>query len=350
MDEYNVLVVEDEDLESKALKMILSGIDNIRCVDLAKSGNEAIARIDEKEYDLALVDLKLPEINGIDVIKYLKEKNPGTSVIISTAYDELDFLHSAIRLKIDDYLLKPTRAEELRKVVENCLNPCAKAKDEREVSGYVLRYRQLVNAKSYKESIILIKKFVLWAFSLSGDSYDTTIVLGRFAKGIIKTAASIGLSIDGQLRILNDELLKELSRSHNKYKIMHKLTEINDELFSEAFSKYGDPDDRMNRALNYIEKNIRKNIRLEDVADHVNVSPYYMSKIFKKEMNINFINYITDRKMSIAKEMLADTTLPIVNIAIELSFSDANYFGKVFKKAVGISPNEYRRRLCAGSV
>ncbi|MDR1292168.1 MAG: response regulator [Clostridiales Family XIII bacterium] len=350
MDEYNVLVVEDEELESKALQMIISGIDNIERVDVAKSGNEAITKIDSRDYDLAFVDLKLPGINGIDVIKYLKEKNPGTSVIISTAYDELDFLHSAIKLKVDDYLLKPTRSEDLRKVVESCLTPRVNVETEREVSGYTNRYRRLVNAKSYKESVILIKEFVLWAFSVSNDEYGAETVLERFAKGMIKTAKASGLSFEGKLHMLNDKFQEELSHNCNKYEIMHRLTDINDEVFSEVFRKYGDPDDRINRALNYIEKNIRKNIRLEDVADHVNVSPYYMSKIFKKEVHINFMNYVTNRKMSIAKEMLADTTLPVVNIAIELSFSDANYFGKAFKRVVGVSPNEYRRKLRSGNI
>jgi YesN/AraC family two-component response regulator len=195
---------------------------------------------------------------------------------------------------------------------------------------------------------MFIKDFMRWAYSFSEKEDDREVVLSRFVKGMIRIAEADDLDRSGKLRAMVEKLLKLLPAEQNKFDIMHRITEINDEMFAEVFRRNGDTEDRINRALNYIEKNIRKNIRLEDVADHINISPYYMSKIFKKEMKVNFINYVANRKIEIAKEMLVDTTLPIINIAIELSYSDANYFGKAFKKVVGVSPNEYRRVIRAG--
>lgn len=100
--------------------------------------------------------------------------------------------------------------------------------------------------------------------------------------------------------------------------------------------------------LNYIEKNINKNITLEDAAAFVNLSPHYLSKIFKKETKVNFITYLTNRRIDIAKEMLEDESIPISNIAIDLSYSKSNYFSKVFKKKVGLTPSEYREKILSG--
>ncbi|MGL5328974.1 MAG: helix-turn-helix domain-containing protein, partial [Peptostreptococcaceae bacterium] len=97
--------------------------------------------------------------------------------------------------------------------------------------------------------------------------------------------------------------------------------------------------------IKYVEKNIHKNITLEDAASFVNLSPHYLSKIFKKETKVNFITYLTDKRIEIAKEMLEDESIPISNIAIELSYSKSNYFSKVFKKKVGSTPSEYREEF-----
>lgn len=102
--------------------------------------------------------------------------------------------------------------------------------------------------------------------------------------------------------------------------------------------------DYTQEAIQYVEKNIKKNITLEEVAKNINITPHYLSKIFKKEVGINFVTYVTDRKIDLAKEMLADKNIPIVNISISLAFNQPNYFSKVFKKKVGVTPSKYREQ------
>ncbi|QSB49427.1 helix-turn-helix domain-containing protein [Parageobacillus toebii] len=97
-------------------------------------------------------------------------------------------------------------------------------------------------------------------------------------------------------------------------------------------------------ALNYIEENYQNGITLEEVAEHVHISPFYLSKLFKKELKMNFVSYVTEKKMQKAKELLENTDLPVINIALELNYQEPNYFSKVFKKVVGITPSEYRKR------
>ncbi|MBC8931237.1 helix-turn-helix transcriptional regulator, partial [Escherichia coli] len=92
------------------------------------------------------------------------------------------------------------------------------------------------------------------------------------------------------------------------------------------------------KSLKYIEKNLNRPITLDEVASHVYLSSYYFSKLFKKEMNVNFINYVNQKKMSLAKEMLKNPRLSIDNIARNLGFTQTSYFCKVFRKEFDVTP------------
>ena len=81
------------------------------------------------------------------------------------------------------------------------------------------------------------------------------------------------------------------------------------------------------------------------MARKVYISPYYLSHLFREELNITFLEYLTMVRMEEAKKLLKDTSLSIVAIASQVGYEDASYFSKVFKKYVGISPAQYRKNL-----
>ncbi|WP_242845713.1 helix-turn-helix transcriptional regulator [Clostridium novyi] len=92
----------------------------------------------------------------------------------------------------------------------------------------------------------------------------------------------------------------------------------------------------------YIEENYKEKITLEEAASICNLNMYYFSKLFKKDTNIKFVDYVTLYKMEKAKEILKYTDESIVNIAIHLGYDESGYFSKVFKRVVGITPSIYR--------
>jgi len=95
----------------------------------------------------------------------------------------------------------------------------------------------------------------------------------------------------------------------------------------------------------YIKQNIDTRLTLPDVAEHFNLSPNYLSKLFAKYTGGNFVEYITAEKIAAAKKMLIRGEGPIYEIAEKLKFESAFYFSKVFKKVEGISPREFLRRI-----
>ncbi len=100
----------------------------------------------------------------------------------------------------------------------------------------------------------------------------------------------------------------------------------------------------INMAKIYMEDNYKKDISLDDVSRKLDISPYYFSKLFKEETGENFIEYLTGIRIEKAKKLLLNRDLSIKNICIETGYSDPNYFSRIFKKQVGLTPTEYREK------
>ena len=96
------------------------------------------------------------------------------------------------------------------------------------------------------------------------------------------------------------------------------------------------------KAIKYINKNLNRSLTLEEISSHVYLSTHYFSRLFKKEIGTTFVDYVTQKKLELAKDMLKNTTLPIEMIATHLGFSQTSYFCKVFRKKWEISPKDYR--------
>jgi two-component system response regulator YesN len=94
----------------------------------------------------------------------------------------------------------------------------------------------------------------------------------------------------------------------------------------------------------YIEENYAHDITLQDIASHFYLSREYISRKFKQELNENISDYIGRIRMDKAKLLLLNPHLKMVQISEMIGYNDEKYFSKVFKKIVGCSPNEYRKK------
>lgn len=122
------------------------------------------------------------------------------------------------------------------------------------------------------------------------------------------------------------------------FRIMISLLTISEELFDYALKGYTGNIDFIERAKFHIEKNILRNLTLDDVAAKSFVSACYLSRTFKKITGFGFSNYIATRKITIAKSLLRFSDLQVNTIALELAYQDSNYFCRIFKKDTGMTP------------
>ena len=95
-------------------------------------------------------------------------------------------------------------------------------------------------------------------------------------------------------------------------------------------------------AKKYIEDHYNKDISLDDVSRVVDVSPYYFSKIFKEQTGKNFIDYLTNLRIEMAKKLLIKSEVSMKEICASIGYSDPNYFSRSFKRNVGVTPTEFK--------
>ncbi|EOM2291008.1 regulatory protein PocR [Escherichia coli] len=107
----------------------------------------------------------------------------------------------------------------------------------------------------------------------------------------------------------------------------------------------GPHDNKMKKALRYIDAHLSDDLRLEDVASHVYLSPYYFSKLFKKYHGIGFNAWVNQQRMASARELLCHSDWSIASIARNLGFSQTSYFCKVFRQTYQVTPQVYRQQV-----
>lgn len=114
-----ILIVEDDEYVLGSVQMLLAkdGYD----VDTATNGEQALTTCQKEQFDLAIVDLKMPGMDGLQVLKGLKKLTPDTMVIIMTAFGSIQNAVEAMRTGASDYITKPISAEEIKLAVQKVL-------------------------------------------------------------------------------------------------------------------------------------------------------------------------------------------------------------------------------------
>ena len=102
-------------------------------------------------------------------------------------------------------------------------------------------------------------------------------------------------------------------------------------------------------ACRYMDSRAFQDISLIDVAEHVFVTPTYLSALFKQEMGLSFIEYLKKHRIERAKQMLRETNLKVYEICTELGYKSVQYFSTLFRESVGMTPVEYRENGCKSS-
>ena len=129
--QIKILIIDDEKAVADILKDFLSHKE--RSVDVCYSGLSGIQSIQKNSYDLLIVDLVMPKVGGLDILRYAKKTNPDALVIIITGHASLETAVMAIKEGAYDYIRKPCKLEEIRIVVENAIDKIKLYRENREL-------------------------------------------------------------------------------------------------------------------------------------------------------------------------------------------------------------------------
>lgn len=117
MRKYSVMIVDDEELVRKAIikKMEWEALGFTVAAE-AENGEEALLLAEKLAPDIVLTDIKMPFMDGLTFCRTLKERQKGVKIVIFSGFDEFEYAKEAIKLEVEEYILKPIDSEELRKV------------------------------------------------------------------------------------------------------------------------------------------------------------------------------------------------------------------------------------------
>ena len=116
MKSLKVLVIDDESVICDACHMVLS--EKGHMVDRCMTGKTGLHTIEQGTYDVILLDMKLPDIDGMEILKTIRERMPATCVIVMTGYSTMSNAVEAMKLGAADYLAKPFTDDDLIEAVE----------------------------------------------------------------------------------------------------------------------------------------------------------------------------------------------------------------------------------------
>ena len=165
---------------------------------------------------------------------------------------------------------------------------------------------------------------------------ELTVLLSRAAlKGGANNEAIFGLK-QGFLREIN-----ALSSQDDIIIWLHGVMQrFEQHVFIAASNKHPNV---IRRAIAFIKHNFAKKMTLQDIADHVYMSPSYFSKVFKDETGQSPISFLTAYRIEESKRLLMDLSVNIIDIPEKVGFEGQSYYTRVFKRAEGMTPGQYRR-------
>jgi len=116
------ILVEDHDIVREGIKSLLADINEIEIIGEANNGEDAISIIEQKLPDIVFMDIKLPKMNGIKVIKHLRKKVQATKFLILSGFNESEYIRASFKAGANGYLSKSSNAAELQVAIRNILS------------------------------------------------------------------------------------------------------------------------------------------------------------------------------------------------------------------------------------
>lgn len=394
---YKLLIADDEPKIRNGLrKMIDYCRFGIEVVGEAEDGEIALQQVNEKNPDVIFLDICMPFLNGLELIRKIRASDKQCLVVIVTGYDQYPYMQEAIKLQVFDYLLKPISHSSMEETLKRIcgelkrqrgqsryfewMNECLSENREAIRSNFV---RRMVQCSLEKEQIAGGLDY----FHIGFPQKCGVAVFHRRKNGAMETGEN---SIDGELMLygiqnITSELLdvsasacvtdeggnlvvlgntKGVTEWNSACRLLHSHFEeyLGCTLLYEcnvAESVFGVSDVyrllskrvREQTAMKPVTASILQYIKgnyydrgfsVEQTARKYQITPSYLSRLLKTETGFSFIDLLTKIRIQKAMEMIASSPLKIYEIAELVGYSNQYYFSRAFKKVTGYSPVRFR--------
>jgi len=356
---YRALIVDDDRaIRYELKKSPVFGKNKFLITGEASDGKEALEKVGAGEYDIALVDVRMPRIDGIQFIRELRHSGNDLCVVIISGSGDYAFTRQAIRLGAFDYLLKPINPGELNELLYNARLFLEKKVEHRTLAENTSR--QLAESLKLPYSVqdesdlfCLIKensgKAVIFSEALAvrlasfyeGDTFKLSIILENSYKNLCRMLLS-EMPWLGTLQFKGPEL--SISPSADTGSIVAAFTCSIKELSDFIGNMHISGTYPLIKLLcEYFIKNVEGRTTLEEAAKVLNYNSKYLGKVFKEVTGESIVNYITKIKMERARCLILSGKYKTYEVSEILGYKNTDYFTRLFKEHYGHTPLETKR-------
>lgn len=393
-----VMLADDELLVRLGIKSLIEWEKHgFSFIGDAPDGMKALELMEQEVPDILLTDIIMPRMGGLELIETAKTRYPDTLFIVLSSHNEFDYVRKAMRMGVEDYILKTSmKPSELLQILLEASSKIAKRREhassvpvskghegigkesitrmlceglERALtqgseakwpeaepgeqlppnSFLMILQPQLLREGVPESSAIrmLIHLFQselgesLVCSPVETENREIVLLLSEESVESPDSAAIAEHLIGASSRMLGIGLNVGISGAIDGWSEMVRAYAQAKEMLNDSRVKETARED-INRLLEYMKENFAMDISLRKAADFINISESYLSFIFKKETGTGFTDYLNMLRVEKAAYLVVNSNLPIYEIAQQVGYENINYFGRIFKKIKGVSPQKYR--------
>ena len=331
----------------------------VTIIEEASDGVEGLRLIRQSCPQIVITDMNMPGMNGVGLLKILKEDYPEIKIIVISGYDGFEFTKQAIKSNAIDYILKPIDEKELNLAIEKCVKEISDLNIKNDRSIYdlakgldkniirlIMEEKKIIQMLFIEGNLLGIKNTLNRLYCKIIESGIDEITVGSVIKKIfcemieeqLLMAESPGVA-DMKLQFRDNIDLKKSLRGDIKF--LEESFERALKVIAENMKdKHGNT---LGKVKIYIELHYTEHISLDKLSNLFFISKEYLSKAFKTKYGRNLMNYIIELRMKKAKLMLEDKDISIKVIAESVGYDDITHFYHVFKSYYNVSPGDMRK-------
>jgi two-component system response regulator YesN len=386
----NIIIVEDETLIRLGLKVMIDWETyGVRLIGEASNGLEAITLLRREKVDIIITDIRMPDMDGLELMQFCKEEYPHLRFIILSSHNEFEYAQEAIRLGASDYIIKHTMTESeighsLVRILSTLKAPDDDIQDDNMIQVEKDQLKSLLLETMLEQETIAIREDEAALFQVHfwyapiaitllvpNISECSPMMMKSFLAVVhnhLKAYPIESILYRGKAILIfipphsfqNQEWLtckenldwkieqtlgfgahwSDTKPSNNwlrTRRVIQTLLLVNEYKKSDGGSQI------LQKAKLYMDEHFQESIGLDQVAEYAGISANYLSRLFKQSTGESFVRYLSKLKIAQAKILLLNDANSVASVGEKVGYPNPRYFSKWFKIMTGLTPQEFKK-------
>ncbi len=327
---HTLLIVDDEIPSRELIKMSLdwAALGFTRLLE-ARNGRDALALCARERPDLIITDIQMPVMDGLEFIREARRRDPAQRILILSCHERFAYAKEAMRLGVLDYILKDSITESsLLAAVSTALGRLSE-QELRALDAHSERIQHALRSRDPAQLNAEVAR--LFQTDLTGARRTNQ---ARYADQVLQGLFEQALDADGSQPDMGPD------PPNGDIEALCAWHQARFSALLSAPRLIRSP--RVRRAQDYLDIHFCEDVSLESLAARLQINKGYLAKVFKAELGVSVNEYIRDKRIARAKQMLRQPDARVGELVEWLGFHNPQTFYNLFKRATGMSPSEYK--------